>query len=529
MKKSKSAKVTRQRILRAHARRIGIGSILALGIWAFLVAVVQPALQGSAGTCAISATLVNSCRPWLGAAANNYPQTASDSKSQLLYHEQRIGRPLDIVHTYHPVGSNKLSSTDTYFATRANTYLFTNWKPASKWADAAGGNATVNSSIDQMAASVKAVSPHTIFMTIHHEPENDVSGGAPACSTFKGSFGTTSDYRAMWRNVETRFKNAGATNVVWVMDYMNYSLWDCMVNDLYPGDDLVNWVMFNAYGRGGDTWTGNVSRFYTLLANNSNAQHNYAAKPWGIVEWSYNSGTSAQHVSYINQVKDALDKNTFPNLKAYMVYDSRDQGSSTGTNLRVAYDDAGNYVGAQMDAYAALANDPKITGNGGNTSSPPPAPAPGPSPSPTPSPTPTPTPPTSGSSAPPAAGSSDTGSTLSTTPSSPTSPIAVSGAFIVTPVNPGDSVQVSLDGSPLASSTVDTNTLTNGVHTVTVTESGRPPVTHYIEVNNPLPQAILNNLRTYAPWYTAGTLVVVGGLILIFRARLGAVLAMIHA
>ncbi len=47
----------------------------------------------------------------------------------MLYHEQRIGRQADIVHTYHSVGSNTLSADDKFFAGRADTYLFTNWKP----------------------------------------------------------------------------------------------------------------------------------------------------------------------------------------------------------------------------------------------------------------------------------------------------------------------------------------------------------------------------------------------------------------
>src|SRR5262249_14018672 len=92
-----------------------------------LVAGVTAVSYSQAAACTVSATLVNSCRPWLGASVGDYPQVASDVKSQVLYHEQRIGRQIDIVHTYHPVGNNKLSSDDIYFANRANTILFANW------------------------------------------------------------------------------------------------------------------------------------------------------------------------------------------------------------------------------------------------------------------------------------------------------------------------------------------------------------------------------------------------------------------
>src|SRR5580700_7056527 len=87
-----------------------------------------------AASCTVSSLLVNSCRPWLGAAVSGYTAVASDTTSQVLYHEQRIGRQLDIVHTYHGVGTNTLSSSDIYFAKRPNTYLYANWKPTSNWA-----------------------------------------------------------------------------------------------------------------------------------------------------------------------------------------------------------------------------------------------------------------------------------------------------------------------------------------------------------------------------------------------------------
>src|SRR5688572_11986281 len=83
-------------------------------------------------SCSVSDKLVNACRPWLGAAAGDYPQATNGIKEQILYHEQRLGRKVDIVHTYHGTGSRSLSDTDKFFAARDNTYLFVNWKPAAK-------------------------------------------------------------------------------------------------------------------------------------------------------------------------------------------------------------------------------------------------------------------------------------------------------------------------------------------------------------------------------------------------------------
>ncbi|HSX35741.1 MAG TPA: glycosyl hydrolase, partial [Patescibacteria group bacterium] len=342
--------------------------LLAIG-WGLIIASGQTPKKSSADGCVVSLILVNSCRPWLGAASDNYPSpyaSGSDTKSQILGHEARIGRQLDIVHTYHPVGNNSLSSTDLYFATRANTYLFANWKPAAHWADAGGGTSTaeqaVNAGIDKMAKSIGAIAPKQIFLSVHHEPENDTSSGG-TCKSYKGSSGSAAQYKAMWSNVEDRFKNVDhVTNVVWVMDYMNYPPWLCVVDQLYPGDNLVDWVMFNGYGNGSDSWTNQVGPFYNKMSTD------HPGKPLGIVEWAYAGGNN--YSGYFDQVRAALDNNTYPLLRAYMVYDSRDQGSDTGSNRRVAYTDAGAYSQNQMDHYIGLANDPHLIDGGVVTSVP---------------------------------------------------------------------------------------------------------------------------------------------------------------
>ncbi len=338
-------------------------SIIGLGLLSLIPIITQTTnLSGFAATeCPIDAYTTD-CRVLLGATARNYPQAADETKAQILYHEQRIGRQLDIVHTYHPVGTNKLSDMDVFFATRANTYLFANWKPTAKWADAGGSNTTINAGIDQMADSIKSIAPKKIFMTINHEPENDVSSGG-TCSSYKGSSGTTDQYKAMWQNVHNRFDAKGVTNVVWVMDYMNYAPWDCVVNQLYPGDNLVDWIMFNAYGQGTETWDSKVSHLYNFLSTNSNTEHNYLSKPWGIVEWSSSNSTVAQKINYFDQAKQALETDKFSKLKAYLVFDENDGGSTTGTNFRIAYDDNGTYQQTLQDHYNAFANSPKIAPN----------------------------------------------------------------------------------------------------------------------------------------------------------------------
>src|SRR5689334_21879862 len=189
-------------------RRLFVTVVAAAAV--LIALVVAPTAGASAATCEPSAELVNPCRPWLGASAGNYPDVATTLRSQIQAHEQRIGRPVDIVHSYHSPGALSLTADELYFISRANTYAFINWKPADKWVDAAGGNATVNSRIDAAVAKIAALTPHRVFMTLHHEPENDVSSGNCTTNAPGAAYGSPTDYRTMWRNVETRFAARGA-------------------------------------------------------------------------------------------------------------------------------------------------------------------------------------------------------------------------------------------------------------------------------------------------------------------------------
>jgi hypothetical protein len=135
-------------------------------LWSALAGVVTIQSSAAAADCVVDEILVNSCRPWLGATAGKYPQVSSGFRSQIAYHEQRIGRPLDIVHTYHPPGDMPLTADERYYINRADTISFINWKPTVRWIDAAGGNATVNAQIDQVADAFLSVAPNKVMLTL---------------------------------------------------------------------------------------------------------------------------------------------------------------------------------------------------------------------------------------------------------------------------------------------------------------------------------------------------------------------------
>lgn len=308
----------------------------------------RPSAASPSVSCSVSVILVNTCRPWLGGTSNNYG-TAGDLRSRISSHEQRIGHQLDIVHSYHtPPNDNSLSAADSYYINRPNTILLTNWKPNTTWALAGGGDGATNAKIDTMARSIKAVAPHKIMLIIAHEPEIDVSGGAPGCpaSIYKGHSGTPAEYRAMWQNVRNRFNSLGVTNVVWVMDYQGGKGWQCLQSQMYPGDALVDWVMWDPYYQEGDSFVSKTSVFVNFMKANTDSTHGFTSKPWGLGEWGSWQRSQSSVMALYSQFGAALKANTFPNIHAYVVYDTIGSNDS-----RIDYSSTGAVDNSEQDSY----------------------------------------------------------------------------------------------------------------------------------------------------------------------------------
>jgi hypothetical protein len=319
-----------------------------------MFAVPAEAPSVAAAGCEPDEILVNPCRPWVGAASNNY---VSGFRNSIEHHEARAGRQMDIVHNYRRPGE-VLTNEDRSMAGRPGTIGFFNWKPASNWSAAGGGNSSVNAQIDNMAESIKLLGDTKIFLTVAHEPENDVErGGDPACPTtqYSGREGTSAEYVQMWHNVRARFDALGVYNVVWVMNYLGYVKWDCLIAGLWPGNDYVDWVMFDPYPRI-STYEQVTGRFYDYLTSISDAEHDFLSKPWGLAE--YGSVASSQSAAYrlYDDILRTAKAGVFPKLRAYINWDG--YGAS---DVRVQRTRSGAIDQTEQDHYNALVNDPFFT------------------------------------------------------------------------------------------------------------------------------------------------------------------------
>jgi hypothetical protein len=281
--------------------------------------------------CAVSSTLVNSCRPWLGAAASGNPGAPNSKLGQFQYLERLIDHHLDVYRDYNPAPGTKphstlpLNSNELAALKLPGTYDDVNWKPAANWAEADGGDAAVNAEIKQVAGNIKAVAPHKIFLTVWWEPQQYVSGGSN-CPGLHGSAGTPAQYKQMWRNVENIFRAQGVTNVVWTMDYMgSHPNEDCLVPQLWPGNSLVDWVLYDSYDHDipqqGTNWSDTVGRFYHVLEQDSSPSVDFDAKPWGLGEFgTCRTPSVANSHQYFEQAKQSIDANAYPRLKMYLFF-----------------------------------------------------------------------------------------------------------------------------------------------------------------------------------------------------------------
>ncbi len=276
--------------------------------------------------CPVSDRLVPRCGVWWGVAPGAYTNTPPHEALRVF--ERKSGRHADVFHTYHR-GDELFPTEHEIAAVREpgrERVLFVNWKVAwnTTWAAVAQGRQ--DERIDRLAAYVRRVFPERFFLAIHHEPENEVNPNP-------SSGMTASDYAAMFRHTVQRLRTAGVTNAVTVMVYTGYERWGTKrwFNDLYPGDDVVDWIGFDPYvtARRGAYHYGDFSRMVNLTGSPHRwpGFYNWVTrahpnKPlmlaeWGVFEYAPNPSRKA----WIYQTV-GVQLRFYPAIRALIYFDS---------------------------------------------------------------------------------------------------------------------------------------------------------------------------------------------------------------
>lgn len=291
--------------------------------------------------CTVSRILVPTCGVWFGAAASALTEVPRDQA--FADFEQRLGGPVDVPHTYHVDGNLFPNAIEKKWATDpANPRkLLINWKPTfgRSWAKVAAGDAYVDAQIDKQAEYINANFSQKFFLSIFHEPENDVDATA-------GSGYTAQDYKAMYRHVALRLRAKGVDNAVLVMNYMGAPKWGVApwFDELYPGDDVVDWVSYDPYAT---AYAGYKSGDFAEMVNRGQTKNwpgmynyltkNHPGKPIMLSEWGVADDSSSPQVKpgFFDEVSTQVAK--FPALKALIYFDSpRALAGDTRTNSTAA-------------------------------------------------------------------------------------------------------------------------------------------------------------------------------------------------
>jgi hypothetical protein len=293
--------------------------------------------------CSTGDKLIPTCGALVGVAPAAH--TSRVKEDELLAFEERVQHTQQIYHAYER-GDDRLFPTDAQIALtedpeRPRT-LFINWKPRmASWAEIAAGDPEVDAYLDRLAAHITANFDKPFFFTVHHEPENDVVQR-------EGSGMEAADYAAMFRYVVERLRAAGVDNLVSVMNYMGYLKWveKPWHDQLYPGDDVVDWIGLSGYGQSlhddgrsdfgeivdqtkGDTaWPG----FYHWVAKE------HPAKPMMLAEWGvFHEEQYPDHQAAVFQAA-RYQMAHYPRLKA-IVYFETPSDSNGGRNSEIHLDD----------------------------------------------------------------------------------------------------------------------------------------------------------------------------------------------
>jgi hypothetical protein len=282
----------------------------------------------------------------------------SESKQQALTDmESQIGRRFALDHQYYQWNAAIPTNHETWTRSQGRIPFIT-WHAGPSWAAIASGqeDGWIRSRADALRAFETPV-----YLTFHHEPENDV-----------GAKGTPAEFAAAFRHVVSVFRDRGATNVSFVWTMMAWSFESSEADRFYPGDGSVDVVGADGYnwspGRQGADWRS----FRDVMAETRafSVAHGkpFMAAELGVQEDPNDPGRKGQW--YRETVATA---ESWPELIAIAYFDSdKIYGWMPDTSSR------------SLDGFRTLANSGVASPMLGATEAPgsPPAPGPGPAPRP---------------------------------------------------------------------------------------------------------------------------------------------------
>ncbi|WP_283137688.1 glycoside hydrolase family 26 protein [Rhizohabitans arisaemae] len=290
-------------------------------------------------SCRPSAKLVPPCGAWWGMYVP--PAAGGSLRTAVLDMEQRIGRKLDLLFTYHDMSSGTTGNflRDDEPELGEDRLLLLGWESSVwgrntqiEWGEIASG--ALDGLIDAQARRVRDYGK-PVFVGFDGEKDND-----------DGSSGTPEQYVAAYKRIVDRFRAAGADNAVWVWGVTGYYPYRDRWKPLYPGHDYVDWISYDPYNFArcrNAPWQDfeqTVKPTYDWFQANG-----FAEKPLMIAEYGSESDPRdpAARANWYRDIPQVLKR--LPNIKAVMQWNSKDPDGCdftlTGDGVLEAYAEAG--------------------------------------------------------------------------------------------------------------------------------------------------------------------------------------------
>ena len=214
--------------------------------WAgILCALVMTAACGDArlvklSACAPSDKLVPRCGAFWGITTPE-PTTASLKRV-----EKALDTRFDFVYRFHDINDSiPDAAEERQVAAGKKLHLSIDARDFSDpdrtavtWADVASGRYDTDlRSQGKGIASLKA----PVWVTFEHEADQSA----------KEALGSAEEFKEAWRHVREVYTKAGAGNAVWVWVVTGYGPTIPRAANLWPGNDQVDWISWEAYNQSG--------------------------------------------------------------------------------------------------------------------------------------------------------------------------------------------------------------------------------------------------------------------------------------
>ncbi len=189
--------------------------------------------------------------------------------------EAQLGRKFDVVRIFHSSWTNSFSRELTY--ANQGKIVHTSYKLWSSWRQVSNDLRTPGSAkrieVENMAIAMQNQMPGPHFMTLNHEPENDVDAAAgQAEQDYSDMVCAFRDLFRLKGNTKTKFTVAAIRE--------DYHSDKTLGAKLYPGDQCLDWQGADSYNFFTDEKLANWRSFAQGIKNLNNDGSARAASGW---------------------------------------------------------------------------------------------------------------------------------------------------------------------------------------------------------------------------------------------------------